>query len=141
MKTSQANQTVKEIYLYLVFTKSVESNFRAFWLAPVTWSILGYSLFCEWREKWRVVSRKFHKKKLWPLMKRPFPKTQRKQPSSAYRCLLVGRKWFFSWICYKIIKMALHHLRNVHRHCQLKIKQRSYMSFTIMFLSIWFGKY
>ena len=39
------------------------SNFRAFWLAPVTRNILGYSLFCERREKWRVVSRKFQKKK------------------------------------------------------------------------------
>ena len=27
------------------------------------------------------------------IMKRPFPKTQRKQPSSAYRCLLVVRKF------------------------------------------------
>ena len=35
------------------------SNFRAFWLAPVTRNILEYSLFCEPREKWRVVSRKF----------------------------------------------------------------------------------
>jgi len=48
----------------LVFTKSVDSNFRAFWLAPVTWNILGYSLFCERREKWRVVLWKFQKKKL-----------------------------------------------------------------------------
>ena len=31
----------------LVFTKSVDSNFRAFSLAPVTRNILGYSLFCE----------------------------------------------------------------------------------------------
>ena len=52
------------IYIYLVFTKSVDSNFRAFWLAPVTRNILGYSLFCERKEKWRVVSRKFQKKKL-----------------------------------------------------------------------------
>ena len=28
----------------LVFTKSVDSNFCAFLLAPVTWNILGYSL-------------------------------------------------------------------------------------------------
>jgi len=27
-------------------------------LAPVTWNILGYSLFCEQREKWRVISQK-----------------------------------------------------------------------------------
>ena len=42
----------------------MDSNFRAFWLAPVTRNILGYSLFCERREKWRVVSRNFPKKKL-----------------------------------------------------------------------------
>ena len=51
-------------YFYLVFTKSVNSNFRAFWLARVTRNILGYSLFCERKEKWRVVLRKFLKKKL-----------------------------------------------------------------------------
>ena len=51
-------------YWTLVFTKSVDSNFRTFWLAPVTQNILGYSLFCEQREKWCVVLRKFQKKKL-----------------------------------------------------------------------------
>ena len=50
----------------------MDSNFRAFWLAPVTRNILGYSLFCERREKWHVVSRKFQKKKLWPLIKLHF---------------------------------------------------------------------
>ena len=29
----------------------MDSNFRAFWLAPVTWNILRYSLFCERGEK------------------------------------------------------------------------------------------
>ena len=48
--------------VYLVFTKSVDSNFRAFWLALVARNILGYSLSCERREKWHVVSRKFQKK-------------------------------------------------------------------------------
>ena len=52
------------VYLILLFTKSVDSNFRAFWLAPVTWNILRHSLVCQRREKWRVVSRKFQKKKL-----------------------------------------------------------------------------
>ena len=52
-----------------MFTKSVDSNFGVFWLAPVTWNILGYSLFRERREKWCVISRKFQKKKLWPLIK------------------------------------------------------------------------
>ena len=39
-------------------------NFRAFWLAPVTRNILGYSLFCQQRKKWRAVSRKLQKKNL-----------------------------------------------------------------------------
>ena len=34
----------------LVFTKSVNSNFCAFWLAPVTCNILGYSLLCDWSQ-------------------------------------------------------------------------------------------
>ena len=34
-------------YLSLVLTKSVDSNFFIFWLAPVTDNILGYSLFCD----------------------------------------------------------------------------------------------
>ena len=34
-------------YYWLVFTKSVNRNFRAFWFVPVTWNILGYSLFCD----------------------------------------------------------------------------------------------
>ena len=52
------------VYIYLVFTKSVDSYFRAFWLAPVTRNILGYLLFCERKEKWRIVSWKFQKKKI-----------------------------------------------------------------------------
>ena len=34
-------------YYWLVFTKSVNGNFRSFWLGPVTRNILGYSLFCD----------------------------------------------------------------------------------------------
>ena len=41
-------------YPNLVFTKSLDSNFRAFWLAPAPRNILGYSLFCERREKFVV---------------------------------------------------------------------------------------
>ena len=33
-----------------------------FWLAPVTWSIHGYALFCKRRDKWHFVSQKFQKK-------------------------------------------------------------------------------
>ena len=34
-------------YLLLVFTKLVDINFRAFWLVPVTRTIVGYSLFWD----------------------------------------------------------------------------------------------
>ena len=37
-------------YPVLLFTKSVNSNFCAFWLAPITRNILGYSLFCDWSQ-------------------------------------------------------------------------------------------
>ena len=36
----------------------VDSNFRAFWLAHVTWNILGYSLFCRTERK---MARRFAK--------------------------------------------------------------------------------
>ena len=48
---TQYQQVGLSQYFLLVFTKSVESNFCAFWLAPVTRNILGYSLFCERRRK------------------------------------------------------------------------------------------
>ena len=34
-------------YLSLVSTKSVDSNLRMSWLAPITENILGYSMFCD----------------------------------------------------------------------------------------------
>ena len=39
------------MYLELVFTKSVNSHFRAFWSAPVPRNILGYSLFWDGIQK------------------------------------------------------------------------------------------
>ena len=36
-----------KIDFILVFTKSINSTFRAFWLAPVTRNILAYSLFSD----------------------------------------------------------------------------------------------
>ena len=62
LKTSRAEE-----YIFfkasLVFTKSVDSNFRAFWLAPVTWNILGCSLFWDKTIKWLLVSHQFRKMK------------------------------------------------------------------------------
>ena len=41
---------VKRINNVIVFTKSVNSNFRTLWLAPATRNILGYSLLCDWSQ-------------------------------------------------------------------------------------------
>ena len=37
-------------YSFLVFTKSVDNNFSAFWLASLTRNIIRYSLFCDRRQ-------------------------------------------------------------------------------------------
>ena len=46
----------------LVFTKSVNSNFCAFWLAPVTCNIFGYSPLCDWSQNgvlfWGIFERR-----------------------------------------------------------------------------------
>ena len=35
------------VYFHLVFRKTVNGNYRAFWWVPVTRNILGYSLFFD----------------------------------------------------------------------------------------------
>ena len=109
-------------YCSLVFTKSVNSTFRAFWLAPATRKILGYSLFCDRSQdgvslRGIIGSRNLTDK--WSSLYKQIP---RKGLSLACRCLLVGRKLFSCWICDKIVKM----------HCTL---------YFFSFLFDWFGKY
>ena len=91
-------------YMFLVFTKSVDSNFRAFWLALVTRNILGYSLFCERREKWRIVSRKFQKKKLKKRFFNPSDLVDTKTTIP----LRVGEE---RWICTSTLRVSvyIHH--------------------------------
>ena len=52
------------VHFYLVFTKTVNSNFRAFWWVPVTWNILGYSLFFD-RSQDGVSFRDIFRQKIW----------------------------------------------------------------------------
>ena len=51
----------QKLIFILVFTKSVNSTFREFWLAPVTRNILGYWLFTVFwpKPRWRLASRHF----------------------------------------------------------------------------------
>ena len=89
----------------LVFTRSVDSNFRAFWLAPVTRNIRGYSLFWDRIQNGFSFCDSF---KRWILAVNeeavPTRKRQRKRQNLACRCSLVARKKFSYWICHKIIK-------------------------------------
>ena len=68
-------------YIYINFSIYQISGyqFSCILIGSHNWNVLGYSLFCEQREKWRVISRKFQKKKLWPLMKRLFPNKKTKK--------------------------------------------------------------
>ena len=57
------NFTYLELYSSLVFTKSVNSNYRAFWLAPVTRDIPWLFTVLRPEPRWRLVSRHFRKTK------------------------------------------------------------------------------
>ena len=92
-------------YLVLVFTKSANSNFRVFWLAPEIRNILGYSLFFQKFSQRQNLSDK------WNI--RTNNKIPRKRRTLASRCLLVSRKLFSCWICNKIIKMHFTKSQNV----------------------------
>ena len=59
------------MYLYynllvVVITKSLNSNFCAFWLVPVTRNILGYSLFCD-QSRDGVCFETFSKDEIWAI--------------------------------------------------------------------------
>ena len=59
------------MYLYynlllVVITKSLNSNFCAFWLVSVTRNILGYSLFCDQSQD-GVCFKTFSKDEIWAI--------------------------------------------------------------------------
>ena len=107
------------VYIYLVLTKSVYSNFCAFWLAPVTWNILGHSrdIHCFGTvSKWLLVSRQLQKIKFSGKWSSCTSKYQERN-----KIWLVGFYWsekkISYWICNKIIRS------DPPKHCQLKRKQ------------------
>ena len=54
------------ILLLVVITKSLNSNFCAFWLVPVTRNILGYLLFCDQSQD-GVCFKTFSKDEIWAI--------------------------------------------------------------------------
>ena len=53
-------------FLLVVITKSLNCNFCAFWLVPVTRNILGYSLFCDQSQD-GVCFETFSKDEIWAI--------------------------------------------------------------------------
>ena len=54
--------------LLVVITKSLNSNFCAFWLVPMTQNILGYSLFCDQSQD-GICFKTFSKDEIWAINK------------------------------------------------------------------------
>ena len=91
-------------YLLLVFSKLVDINFRAFWLVPVTRTIVGYSLFWDGIQNGFSFRDSFEG---WNFSGKWNSCTNKYQETD--KIGLVGVYWsieifFFYWICNKIIK-------------------------------------
>ena len=88
----------------LVFTKSVDNDFRAFWLAPVTRTIIGYSLFWDGNQNGFSFPDSFER---WTFSGKWSSCTNKYQERD--KIWLVGvsvdGKKFPYWICNKIIKL------------------------------------
>ena len=100
-----------------VFTKSVKSNFRSFWLAPITWNILGYSLFCDWSQDGILFQDILERRNLSNKWSSCTNKYQESNKLWLVGCLLViiGRKLMSCWICNKKLKMHLTKSTNVFK--------------------------
>ena len=115
----------------------MNSNFRVFWLAPVTRNILCYSLFCD---QANMASRfgTFYKDEI------SYKQTPRKRRTLACQCSLVGRKLFSCWICNNMIARWLN-IRGLHtlslifwqrpriswQQCKLMFTQTFFFWFTV----------
>ena len=86
-------------YSVLVSTKSMNRDFRAFWLAPLNRNTLGYLLFCDRSQDGFSFRDIFGRRNLcdkWSI------RTNKYQESNELR--LVARKLFSDWICDKMVK-------------------------------------
>ena len=94
----------------------MNSNFLAFWLAPVTRNILGYLLFCDRSHDGFSFRDTFGRRNLCHKWSN---RTNNTTNTLACQCSLVGRKLFSCWICSKIVRCTWQNPRNV---CELKTK-------------------
>ena len=121
----------------------MNSNFRVFWLAPVTRNILCYSLFCD---QANMASRfgTLYKDEI------SYKQTPRKRRTLACQCSLVGRKLFSCWICNNMIARWLN-IRGLHtlslifwqrpriswQQCKLMFTQTIFLIYCICFFRVW----
>ena len=95
------------IYIYfilLVFTKSVDSNFRAFWLAPVTRNILGYSLFWDGIQNGFSFRDSFERWNFSGNWSSRAKKYQERDKIGLVAVYCSVAKKFSRWICNKIVR-------------------------------------
>ena len=120
----------------LVFTRSVSSTFHAFWLAPITRNILGYSLFCIQSQDgfslWDMfgnLSNKWssHANKIVP----------RKRPTLACRCLLVEFIIFILNL-QQNRKNALDKIPEMFVNCKLSSYQVTFVIYKKLLFSFFF---
>ena len=102
-----ASLFIRVTYQSIVFTKSMDSNFRAFCLDAVTLNILGYSLFWDGIQNgfsFRDSFERWNFSAKW--IEAVAPTNTRKEAKFVLFVFTGRRKTFSYWICNKIIKMS-----------------------------------
>ena len=116
----------------------MNSTFRAFWLAPVTRKILGYSMFLRPELRWCLVSRHFRKTKFERLVKQSTKQIPRKWGTLACQCWLEGiKKMIFMLNLQQNRKNALDKTPEMFVNC----KQSSYWLTVLIYKSHFFHFY
>ena len=124
----------------LVFTKSVDCNFRAFWLAPVTRNIRGYSLFWDGIQNGFSFRDSF-KRWILAVNEAAAPTNTKKETKFGLSVFTGGKE--------KIVLLNLQQnhkkwSRNTINWNDKKILTKWHLLFTkssFLILSSWFGKY
>ena len=124
----------------LVFTKSVDSEFRAFWLAPVTLNVLEYSPFWDRIQNGFSFRNSFQR---WNCSGKWSSCTNKYQERD--KSWLVGVYWSVEKTF--LLNLQQNHEQRSPNHCQLQRKQ-TLTKWRLLFtkrsfwlFSNWFGKY
>ena len=112
----KSSSFLAEVFL----TQSVNSTFRAFWLAPVTRNILGYSLICD-RSQDGVSLRDISEHEIWTINEAVVQTNTKKATNFASSVSTgMGRKLFSCWTCNKIEKCTWQKFTRMFVNCKKK---------------------